>query len=54
VEHLLAKTDTKGFILAILKGEFIWKRGQQESVIDFIFISLNLYKKVIFYNIVEE
>jgi len=27
-ERLLAKTDARGFVLAILKGEPIWKRGQ--------------------------
>ena len=44
-ERLLAKTDAKNFILTILKKEPIQKRGQQESVINLIFISLNLYKK---------
>ena len=48
VECLLAKTKAKGLILIILKGEFIQKRGQQKSVINLIFISLNLYKKLIF------
>jgi len=51
---LLAETDAKGLILAILKGEPIWKRGQQESVIDLMFISLNLYRKVNFYGIIKE
>jgi len=27
-ERLLAETNTKGLVLAILKGEPIWKRGQ--------------------------
>jgi len=54
VECLLAETDAKGLILAILKGELIWKRGQQESVIDLMFISLDLYRKINFCSIVEE
>ena len=54
MEHLLAETNTKGLILAILKKELIWKRGEQESVIDFIFISPELYRKVNFCGIVEE
>ena len=53
-EHFLAKTNAKGFILAILKGKPIQKKGQQESVIDFIFISPNLYRKINFYSIVKE
>jgi len=28
VERLLAETDARGLVLAILKGEPIWKRGQ--------------------------
>ena len=51
---MLAETDARGLILAILKGESIWKRGQQESVINFTFISLNLYRKVNFCGIVKE
>ena len=54
MEYLLAKTDIKSFILVTLKGEFIWKRGQQENVIDLMFISLNLYRKVNFCGIVKE
>ena len=54
MECLLAETDAKGLILAILKGELIWKRGQQESVIDLTFISIDLYKKVNFCGTVEE
>jgi len=54
VEHFLAETDAKGLVLAILKGEPIWKRGQQESVIDLTFILPDLYRKVNFYSIVEE
>ena len=53
-ERLLAETNTRGLILATLKGEPIWKRGQQESVIDLMFISPDLYKKVNFYSIVKE
>ena len=53
-EYLLAKTEAKGFILITLKEKLIWKRGQQESIINLIFISLNLYKKVNFYSIVKE
>jgi len=54
MERLLAETNARGLVLATLKGELIWKRGQQESVIDLIFISPDLYKKVNFYSIVEE
>jgi len=54
VEYLLAEINVKGFILTILKREFILKKGQQKSVINLIFISLNLYKKVNFYNIIKE
>jgi len=53
-ERLLAETNTRGFVLATLKGEPIWKRGQQESVIDLTFISPDLYRKVNFYGIVKE
>jgi hypothetical protein len=53
-ERLLAETDARGLILATPKGEPIWKRGQQESVINLTFISPNLYRKVNFYSIVEE
>jgi len=53
-ERLLAKTDARGLVLATPKGEFIWKRGQQESVIDLTFISIDLYKKVNFCGTVEE
>ena len=53
-ERLLAETNTKGLVLAILKGEPIQKRRQQESVIDLIFISLDLYRKVNFNSIVKE
>jgi len=53
-ERLLAETDTRGLVLTTLKGEPIWKRGQQESVIDLIFISPDLYKKVNFCGIVKE
>jgi len=53
-ERFLAETDAKGLVLATLKGEFIWKRGQQESMIDLMFISPDLYRKVNFYSIIEE
>ena len=52
-EYLLAKTGAKSLILIILKGEPIWKREQQKSIINFIFISLDLYRKVNFYSIVR-
>ena len=53
-EYLLAETDTKGLVLATLRGKPIWKRGEQESVIDLMFISPNIYRKVNFCGIVEE
>ena len=54
VEYLLAEINARGLILATLKGESIWKRRQQESVIDLMFISPNLYRKVNFYGIIKE
>ena len=53
-ECLLAKTDAKDLVFATLKEEPIWKRGQQESVIDLTFISPDLYRKVNFYSIIKE
>ena len=53
-ECLLAETNARGLMLAMLKGEPIWKRGEQESVIDLTFISPDLYRKVNFYGIVKE
>ena len=53
-ERLLAKTNTRGLILTTLRGEPIQKRGEQESVINLMFISLDLYRKVNFYSIVKK
>ena len=53
-ERLLAKTNTKGLILVMPKGEPTQKRGEQENVINLMFISPDLYRKVNFCSTVKE
>ena len=53
-ECLLAKTNAKSLVLTTLKKEPIQKKGEQESIINLIFILPKLYRKVNFYSIVKE